>query len=256
MDGFVEECNDRYALDTTTIVMPMKMALQEYLKIRDEQITQARPEILNRKGQSGSDLLVSEAENHNHKFPSEFNPSISESTNKTDPSIVNDTNTTRSAERYDTEIPRLKAILVGIRRTDPYGSKLLHFQTTDAGWPLFMRVHPVIDWHYTDIWYFLRVLQIPYCMLYDLGYTSLGGTDNTIPNPELKLCQNYLSSGEALDDQKTFQHGNKDLFDNESIKDKSTIKEHNSEYIKNFRPREKYLPAFELKDELTERKGR
>lgn len=33
---------------------------------------------------------------------------------------------------------------------------------------------------------FIRHLGIPYCPLYDLGYTSLGGTRDTHPNPQLK----------------------------------------------------------------------
>jgi FAD synthetase len=47
---------------------------------------------------------------------------------------------------------KVKAILVGTRRTDPHGEKLGHFDMTDSGWPSFMRVHPVIDWHYAEIW--------------------------------------------------------------------------------------------------------
>jgi len=81
---------------------------------------------------------------------------------------------------------RVKAIFVGTRRTDPHGATLQYFDPTDRGWPSFMRIHPVIDWHYAEIWTFIRHLEIPYCPLYDLGYTSLGGTTDTHPNPALK----------------------------------------------------------------------
>ena len=49
-----------------------------------------------------------------------------------------------------------------------------------------MRVHPVIDWHYAEVWAFIRELDVEYCPLYDQGYTSLGGTRDTLPNPALK----------------------------------------------------------------------
>lgn len=83
--------------------------------------------------------------------------------------------------------PGIKAIFVGTRRTDPHGAKLTHFDRTDHGWPDFMRVHPVIDWHYAEIWAFIRHLGLEYCSLYDMGYTSLGGTSNTQPNPRLRM---------------------------------------------------------------------
>lgn len=48
--------------------------------------------------------------------------------------------------------PHVKAVLVGTRRTDPHGAVLTHCDPTDGGWPAFMRVHPVIDWHYREVW--------------------------------------------------------------------------------------------------------
>lgn len=86
---------------------------------------------------------------------------------------------------YLDQKPQVKAILVGIRRSDPYGQYLKYQHCTDHGWPEFMRIHPVLEWKYAEIWAFLRTMSIPYCGLYDIGYTSLGGTNNTIQNPLL-----------------------------------------------------------------------
>ncbi|KAG0171416.1 FAD1 flavin adenine dinucleotide synthetase [Apophysomyces sp. BC1034] len=86
----------------------------------------------------------------------------------------------------DISDPKPKAIFVGIRRNDPYADQLTHFDMTDKGWPEFMRVHPIIDWSYKNIWDFLVRLRIPYCSLYDKGFTSLGSMENTHPNPDLK----------------------------------------------------------------------
>ncbi|KAB8232441.1 FAD synthase [Aspergillus alliaceus] len=83
--------------------------------------------------------------------------------------------------------PSVKAIFVGTRRTDPHGAKLTHFDRTDSGWPDFVRIHPVIDWHYAEIWAFIRQLGLEYCPLYDQGYTSLGGQTDTHPNPKLRV---------------------------------------------------------------------
>lgn len=55
----------------------------------------------------------------------------------------------------------VKAIFMGTRRTDPHSEFLTHFTPTDVGWPQFMRVNPVIDWHYTEIW--------AVCSLYVVG---------------------------------------------------------------------------------------
>lgn len=89
-------------------------------------------------------------------------------------------------EKYLGDKPHIKAALIGVRRTDPYSSKLAAFQETDEGWPAVMRVSPLLDWRYADVWTFLRGLHLPYCSLYDQGYTSLGHPNNTHKNPTLR----------------------------------------------------------------------
>ncbi|CAI5757275.1 unnamed protein product [Candida verbasci] len=81
----------------------------------------------------------------------------------------------------------VKSVIVGIRYSDPYGSELKYEQMTDHNWPKFLRIHPILHWHYVDIWQFLISTGIEYCEMYDLGYTSLGGINRTKPNPDLKL---------------------------------------------------------------------
>ncbi len=74
---------------------------------------------------------------------------------------------------------QVKAILVGTRRTDPHGQLLTHFDATDKGWPAFMRVHPVIDWHYAEIWA-VSFLHIP-CY----GESDLGAVHSAFRGPLL-----------------------------------------------------------------------
>ena len=69
--------------------------------------------------------------------------------------------------------PSSQAIIIGTRSTDPFGSKMSAFQSTDGNWPRIMRVHPMLSWDYCDVWRIIRLLNIPYCKLYDLGYDSV-----------------------------------------------------------------------------------
>lgn len=58
----------------------------------------------------------------------------------------------RALEAYLLDRPSVRAIFMGTRRTDPHSEFLAHFSPTDADWPQFMRVNPLIDWHYAEIW--------------------------------------------------------------------------------------------------------
>jgi FAD synthetase len=98
----------------------------------------------------------------------------------------------------------ITAIFVGTRRTDPHGHHLTHFDPTDKNWPAFMRIHPVIDWHLSEIWTFLRAdelrdprtgQRLEYCSMYDEGYTSLGGVGDTLKNPKLRYLDKDGSVG-------------------------------------------------------------
>lgn len=75
--------------------------------------------------------------------------------------------------------------VMGTRYTDPHAGDLEHFSPSSAGWPAFMRVNPILKWEYAEVWEFLRGFRIPYCTLYDLGYTSIGAVEDTQPNPAL-----------------------------------------------------------------------
>lgn len=97
----------------------------------------------------------------------------------------------RALELYKEKFPKIEAILIGTRRTDPHGckpsllgsireslvlttgcgviAKLTFRNPTDSGWPAFERINPIINWGYGDVWTFLRKLDVPYCKLYDEG---------------------------------------------------------------------------------------
>lgn len=77
-------------------------------------------------------------------------------------------------------------ILMGQRSSDP-SATTNKIQQCDVhrGWPDVYRVNVLLDWSYDDVWKFLLDFKLPYCSLYDQGYSSLGSKKNTKPNPKL-----------------------------------------------------------------------
>jgi len=98
-----------------------------------------------------------------------------------------------------------KAILMGQREGDPDAAKDEEAET-DRGWPHFIRLNPILKWRYDQVWHFLRSFGLPYCKLYDQGYTSLGSTTNTVRNPALRLPSGeYLPAWRLADPSKERQ---------------------------------------------------
>jgi len=78
------------------------------------------------------------------------------------------------------------AFILGTRKGDPNCGDQETFAPSSDWMPVpFMRVNPILKWEYGHVWHFLRTFNLPYCKLYDQGYTSLGKKSETMPNPAL-----------------------------------------------------------------------
>ncbi|KAH8260434.1 hypothetical protein KR026_012269 [Drosophila bipectinata] len=95
-------------------------------------------------------------------------------------------------EQLVAEEPQLKAVFLGCRHSDPGCSNLPEMIPCDNGWPPLMRIFPLLEWSYHDIWSYLRANSLPYCSLYDQGYTSLGDRHSTHLNPSLLVYDKKL----------------------------------------------------------------
>ena len=78
-----------------------------------------------------------------------------------------------------------RAFVLGTRSTDPNAAGQESFAPSSNWMPPFMRVNPILGWGYAEVWEFLRHFSLPYCSLYEVGYTSLGKRSDTAPNPAL-----------------------------------------------------------------------
>ncbi|GFE55772.1 phosphoadenosine phosphosulfate reductase family domain containing protein [Babesia ovis] len=79
-----------------------------------------------------------------------------------------------------------KGYIIGCRATDFDSVTLSEIEEGCVEDVKFHRIHPILHWGYGDVWNFLRLYSLEYCELYDAGYTSIGSTDDTIPNPYLR----------------------------------------------------------------------
>jgi len=91
------------------------------------------------------------------------------------------------------------AFVLGTRESDPNAIGQDSFCPSSHWMPPFMRVNPVLDWNYGLVWHFLRLFKLPYCSLYDQGYTSLGTTKDTHPCPALAVNRGDDDSNHDVD---------------------------------------------------------
>ncbi|CEP61229.1 FMN adenylyltransferase LALA0_S02e09648g [Lachancea lanzarotensis] len=148
-----------------------------------------------------------------HQFPLQFLPTVyinqAETFNTLEQSIEsareryflsiyesprNQTSMPEAFENYLKVHSTAKAIVIGIRYTDPFGADLCCIQETDSGWPQFMRVQPLLHWTLANVWSILLYSNEEICGLYEKGFTSIGGINSTVPNPALKIRNDDATS--------------------------------------------------------------
>mmetsp|Transcript_21562 Transcript_21562/g.26510 ORF Transcript_21562/g.26510 Transcript_21562/m.26510 type:complete len:153 (+) Transcript_21562:266-724(+) len=79
-----------------------------------------------------------------------------------------------------------KCNIIGRRRADPQSETLRPFEPNGSKYPTYTRCLPVLDWNYAIVWEFLKDFDVPFCSLYQHGYSSLGEIHNSRPNPALQ----------------------------------------------------------------------
>lgn len=83
------------------------------------------------------------------------------------------------------------------------------------------------------VWTFLRECDLPYCCLYDQGYTSIGNITDTVPNPALRKGTDKGEGQDGGDDEKT---GKRRKGSEEDLEEESN-----------------FFPAYMLADNMLER---
>ena len=80
----------------------------------------------------------------------------------------------RALEQYD-------AWITGLRRTQNETRAGVAKVELDAGHGGMVKLNPLADWGYEDVWQYIRANDVPYNRLYDEGYTSIGCAPCTRP---------------------------------------------------------------------------
>lgn len=99
----------------------------------------------------------------------------------------------------------VEAVVMGTRSSDPHAPSSTHSPTT-RGWAPMIRVNPILDWSYAQVWDYIEQHKLPVCPLYAQGYTSIGTLGKTFPNHSLWSPQGWQHA-RTLFDQSTERVG-------------------------------------------------
>lgn len=83
------------------------------------------------------------------------------------------------------KLPALDAMVTGLRRSQSetrQGAKILQLQETPDG-HRYVKVNPLAAWTKEEVWWYIISHQLPYNVLHDQGYPSIGCTPDCCTRP-------------------------------------------------------------------------
>ncbi len=122
----------------------------------------------------------------------------------------------RKMEPLRRALSGLDAWITGLRREQSVTRTAVHKVEWDEGNKL-VKVNPLVDWSYDDVWAYIREHNVPYNALHDRGYPSIGCAPCTRAvqpgeheragrwwweHPETKECGLHVSSAESAIDSR------------------------------------------------------
>ena len=78
----------------------------------------------------------------------------------------------------------INCIFMGLRRDDSSNDMQITMPSTSP-YPEFIRVFPILDFNYSEIWSTIIIFKAPYLSLYDEGFSSIGKKHSSKKNDNL-----------------------------------------------------------------------
>lgn len=80
----------------------------------------------------------------------------------------------RKVEPMNEVLSGLDGWITGLRRDQTVSRQDVHMFELDTGHDNMIKINPVIDWSWDDIWVYIKEHDLPYNALLDRGYPSIG----------------------------------------------------------------------------------